>query len=354
MALGRFAFGTSIKDDGKEMTKIRLQDVWDDDFDLSERRTRGRAEPKRARPGQPPRAGTAQTAPAAAAPADAEDAFHPTFTSSFHEHEWILNYLGPFHADGIIQDVLRQVKGGKEANVYCCEPFAGTGLGLIAAKVYRPRMFRQLRQDARYRNGRLILDAEGNEVRDDRRLRAVAKRTRYGQEVLHTSWLEHEFQALTLLHRAGADVPRPIARSENTILMEYVGEVGEPAPPLYHVRLDRTEARTLFERLVHNIEIMLAQGLVHADLSAYNVLYWDGEVTVIDFPQAVDVRRNPDAPDLLGRDVERLYGYFARYGVRAEPGRLARALWARHVRRGSAAERARERAAEEVESREED
>jgi RIO kinase 1 len=329
------------------MTKIHPDDLLDDDFDPYAERGGRRSRP------QPPKRSDARLLDELveygdAAQVGAEAVFRPTFTSSKHEREWILNFLGAFYDDRLIGDVLRKVKGGKEANVYLCQAYPGAEPNLIAAKVYRPRMFRQLRNDSRYRQGRLILDDEGKEVRDARRLHAVAKRTRFGQEVLHTSWLEHEYQTLTLLHSAGADVPRPLACGSNTILMEYIGEVDEPAPPLHHVRLRPAEARRLFERLMGNVETMLACGRVHADLSAYNVLYWNGEVKIIDFPQAVDVQRNPEAPDLLGRDIERLCRYFARYGATPQPAVLAEELWARHAGNGSAAGQARARALEEI------
>jgi RIO kinase 1 len=267
-----------------------------------------------------------------AAPGLGTDAvFLPTFTSSRHERAWILNYLGAFYEDRQITDVLRKVKGGKEANVYCCEAHPDTGLDLVAAKIYRPRMFRQLRNDSRYRQGRRLLGDDGKEVRDGRRLRAVAHKTEYGREVQHASWLEHEYQTLARLHAAGVEVPRPLARGNNTILMEYVGDVDVPAPALNEVALERREARNLFERLMGSVEGMLACGRVHADLSAYNVLYWDGEMRTIDFPQAVDPRVNPDAHELFERDVARLCQHFARYRVTADAPALALEMWARHV-----------------------
>jgi RIO kinase 1 len=139
-----------------------------------------------------------------------EMGFRPTFTGSFHEREWILNYLGPFYESHRITDVLRRVQGGKEANVYCCAAHPSTGLELVAAKVYRPRMFRNLRNDARYRAGRAVLDGDGIVVHDDRLLRAVQKKTDFGLGLAHTSWLSHEFQTLELLYDAGAAVPRPL------------------------------------------------------------------------------------------------------------------------------------------------
>ncbi len=92
------------------------------------------------------------------------------------------------------------------------------------------------------------------------------------------------------------------------------------------------EARTLFDRLVNNLAIMLDNHCVHADFSAYNVLYWEGDFRIIDFPQAVDPRHNPDAGDLFARDVERLCQYFNRYGIRQNASRLAAELWDRFLR----------------------
>ncbi len=263
--------------------------------------------------------------------AEGEQAFIPTFSGSRWERWWIYNYLAPFHRDKVIADVLGKVKGGKEATVYCCAAHPASGLELIAAKIYRPRIFRNLRNDALYRRGRPLLDGLGRTVRDHRHLRAVAKGTRVGHDIEHTSWLAHEYRTIELLHGAGADVPRPLAQGENAILMEYIGELGQPAPTLNQVTLRRGEARPLFRRLLHNVELMLACGRVHADLSAYNVLYWRGEVTIIDFPQAIDPRVHPAAFPILQRDVERLCQYFARYGIASEPQELAEQLWARVV-----------------------
>nr|MBI2905801.1 hypothetical protein [Chloroflexota bacterium] len=259
------------------------------------------------------------------------DGFNPTFSASRHEHEWIVNYLGPFYDDHQITDVLRLVKGGKEANVYCCAAHPALGAELLAAKVYRPRMFRNLRNDALYRRGREILDTEGKAVRDPKALVAAAKKTSFGQELLHTSWLAHEGNTLRLLVEAGADVPRIFARGENAILMTYLGDRDSPAPTLNHVTLPPRRARPLFDRLLHNVELMLAHRKVHGDLSAYNVLYWEGDICIIDFPQAIDPFTNPAAFGIFRRDVTRLCEYFDKYGISANAGQLARTLWDKHV-----------------------
>src|SRR5262245_31015738 len=123
---------------------------------------------------------------------NAAGGFNPSFHASRHERAWILQYLGPFYDDNLLLDVLQQVKGGKEATVYCCSAPAARGGGLIAAKVYRPRMFRNLRNDAVYREGRATLDAEGKEARGRRERVALQKKTRYGQDLRHLSWLTSE------------------------------------------------------------------------------------------------------------------------------------------------------------------
>jgi RIO kinase 1 len=248
-------------------------------------------------------------------PAVADGSFSPTFQGSRYERIWILSWLGPFYNDKKITDVLHRVKGGKEANVYCCAAHPDTGLELLAAKVYRPRQFRNLRNDSQYRQGRKLLDARGKEVNDRRALRAIFQGTRKGKEMQHTSWLSYEFDTLVRLHQAGGDVPRPVVMGNNTILMEYVGAAGAPAPSLAEVALRKREARPLFDRLMHNVELMLSLGRIHGDLSAFNVLYWEGEVKIIDFPQTIEPATNPDARAILGRDVLRLCQYFARYSV---------------------------------------
>jgi RIO kinase 1 len=257
----------------------------------------------------------------------AETVFQPTFTGSFYEREWILNYLGHFYDDKLISDVLRRVKGGKEANVYCCEAHPDSGVDLIAAKVYRPRAFRQLRNDSRYRQGRALLDERGKVVRDGGLLHAVHKKSTIGKEAEHTSWVQYEYQTLLKLWQAGADVPQPISYDKSTILMEYLGELDQPAHTLHSVHLPPEQVRPIFDRLLHNVALLLEHGLLHGDLSAFNVLYWEGDVKLIDFPQVVEARTNAEAFPIFHRDLARLCQYFARYGLQADAGQLAADLW---------------------------
>jgi RIO kinase 1 len=112
--------------------------------------------------------------------------------------------------------------------------------------------------------------------------------------------------------------------------MEYVGELDTPAPTLHSVTVPRAEAQPLFDRLLHNVDLMLQQGVLHGDLSAFNVLYWEGEVTLIDFPQVVEARTNADAFPIFHRDIARLCQYFARYGLQPKADQLAVDMWQRY------------------------
>lgn len=227
--------------------------------------------------------------------------------------------LEPFVDDGLITQVLQVVKGGKEATVYLCQAGQSTGLDLLVAKVYRPRDHRNFRKDAVYKAGRVI--------KDTRARRAMERKTRFGREADEGWWVSREHEVLTLLHEAGADVPRPLGCSGSALLMEYLGDRTSPAPQLRQVAPSREEARTLFDRLMWNVELALAHNLIHADLSPYNVLYWEGRATIIDLPQAVDPRTNPNALDLLGRDVGNLCRYFTRFGIDRDPTAITRGLW---------------------------
>ncbi|MEJ2598533.1 MAG: hypothetical protein P8Z00_09385 [Anaerolineales bacterium] len=253
--------------------------------------------------------------------------FSFTYNASRYEREWLLTSLIDFYDQQWISDVLQLVKGGKEASVYQCVADTNLAVDHIAAKVYRPRRFRSLKNDSLYREGRQHLDRDGNRINDDGKLHAIQKRSTYGRELLHTSWIEHEFQALKSLHAAGADVPTPYASDNNTILMGYIGDSDTPAPILNSLRLTSTEAHLLFERSIHNIEIMLANGLIHGDLSAFNILYWEGGITLIDFPQVVQPGQNRNAFAIFRRDVERLCEYFQRQGIRNDPLHLAEKMW---------------------------
>jgi len=256
-----------------------------------------------------------------------------TYVPARFEAAWLRASIASFYEEEWISDVLASVKGGKEANVYRCQAHPNTGEELLAAKVYRPRQFRNLRNDKAYRDGRTILTPEGRPVKrsDQRLMRAIGKKTSFGQQVSHSSWLMHEFTTLERLYQVGAAVPKPAAANDNALLMSYCGDRRRAAPTLNGVRLGARAARQLFEEVLRNIELMLAQGVIHGDLSAYNILYWEGRITLIDFPQVSYVATNRNARAIFERDVTRVCDYFMAQGVPIQPNQIAAELWARHT-----------------------
>lgn len=262
-----------------------------------------------------------------------EGGFQITYKPKRFEEGWLLDSLRVFYDQGLIVDVLTQVKGGKEASVYLCRATPDTGLGLVAAKVYRPRQFRNLSNDAMYREGREILSSEGGIIkrRDGREMRAMKKKTGFGAELLHESWLMYEHGTMQQLHRMGAAVPKPIATGSNAMLMEYLGDEQMAAPILHAVSLDQAEAHRLFTEVMRNVELMIKNELIHGDLSAFNILYWAGQITLIDFPQVTMAMSNRNAYNIFRRDITRVCEYFQGQGVPCDAQEIADRLWWEHI-----------------------
>ena len=258
--------------------------------------------------------------------------FNPTLLASRRDAFWILSSLAPFYEQRLIADVLFEAHSGKEATVYCCEAHPSTGVQYLAAKVYRPRMFRSLRNDALYRYSRIQRDEQGQAEHGNRRRGSAATRkSERARAAQVASWIEYEYQTQRLLYTHNANVPRPFAQIGNAVLMEYIGAIDEPAPRLSEVELPQEEAQPLFDCIMRNIELALIHGRIHGDLSAYNVLYWQGAVILIDFAQAVDPYHNSDVFSLFARDIERTCRYFAYYGINNNPRELARQIWTNHM-----------------------
>jgi RIO kinase 1 len=257
--------------------------------------------------------------------------FVPTYAAMLdprhHERQWVIDSVAPFYRDNLITDVTRRVKAGKEANVYCCTAHPAVGLPLLAAKLYRPRMLRTLKNDADYKAGRQLRGEDGKEMRGRREKLAIRQKTSFGKHLDMVWWIGNEVGVQRRLYEAGADVPQVVGHSGNTILMEYIGDDDLPAPTLSDVRLDRSEVRPLFDRVIDNIRLMLEMGLVHGDLSAYNILYWQGSIRIIDFPQVAETAKNPNAQRFLERDVSRICAYFGRLGVAVDAATISRDLW---------------------------
>ncbi len=224
----------------------------------------------------------------------------------------------------LIRAVLRTVGDGKEATAYCCRAAKEVPFEFALAKVYRAVKFRHFANADLY--------TAGETIRDRRSQKAIEKKSGKGRRLRHRVWVDREWETLCELHDAGADVPAPYACASDVVLMEFIGDGDQAAALLLDSTLERREALRLYERLIANVELFLACDRVHGDLSAYNVLYQDGKVWIIDFPQSVDARRNPNARKLLGRDLGNLARYFARYGVVDDAEARASRLWARYRR----------------------
>ena len=231
--------------------------------------------------------------------------------------------LDAFIGDGSITDVLYVVRSGKEATVYCCRGSEEFGGGLVAAKVYRPLERRNFHNEAIYRPGHDAALPRRDKL-------ALRKKTAHGREVQYGIWIGAEYQTLKMLHDAGADVPAVFSHSHGAILMEYFGDEDAAAPMLNRAALPREHADMLLRGIIDNVALWLRHHYVHGDLSPYNLLYWEGRIVAIDFPQAVDARFNPNARSLLMRDLENVCGHFSKYGISADPARIANALWANY------------------------
>lgn len=260
---------------------------------------------------------------------DSRKTFKFTYKAARFEEWWLLETLGAFYEKKWISDVLKKVKVGKEASVYLCKP-ADINLPLLAAKIYRPSSLRSLKNVQEYRVGRLDLDVDGHKLWKEADVKAATKRTSYGEEVRHTSWIAYEYKTMEDLFNAGADVPKPYAKEKNAILMRFIGDLATAAPILNSVSLTSTESKILFERVIHNIDLMLKHNCIHGDLSAYNILYWQGEIKLIDFPQIVIPESNPSAWKIFQRDVMRVCQYFSAQGLACDPQKIATDLWTSH------------------------
>jgi RIO kinase 1 len=209
--------------------------------------------------------------------------------------------IEPLVQDGLVDAVIRQLMSGKEAMVYVVR----CGEDIRCAKVYKEATQRSFRQAVDY--------TEGRKVRNSRRARAMAKGARYGRQAQEEAWQSAEVDALYRLAAAGVRVPQPYNFADGVLLMELVtGDDGDVAPRLNDVALTAEESRSYHAILIKQVVRMLCAGIVHGDLSEYNILIGNDGPVIIDLPQAVDAAGNNHAFAILERDVNNLAAYFGR------------------------------------------
>jgi RIO kinase 1 len=218
--------------------------------------------------------------------------------------------------EGLIEQVLRPLMSGKEAQVFLVRG----GGELRVAKVYKEAHVRSFKQRAEY--------TEGRNVRNSRDQRAMTKRTRHGREQDEAAWRTAEVEMIYRLQAAGVRVPVPHQFVDGVLIMELVTDAdGNPAPRLGDLDLDAEQATAVFDRVLAEVVRMLAAGVVHGDLSDFNVLMGSDGPVIIDFPQAVNASGNQNARKLLVRDVDNLHRFLSKYIPGRQPPPFAQEMW---------------------------
>jgi RIO kinase 1 len=225
--------------------------------------------------------------------------------------------LQPLVDDGIIDEVMRSLKSGKEATVYVVR----SGETLRCAKVYRNMAQRSFQKRAQYQ--------EGRKVRGSRQRRAMAKSSRFGRKEQEAAWKNAEVDALYQLVAANVRVPRPYGYFDGVLIMELVTDAeGQPAPRLGEIQLPAATALAYHDFLLQQVVRMLSIGLIHGDLSEFNVLIGPDGPVIIDLPQAVNAAGNNGAFAMLQRDVNNLRETLGRFAPELLSTEYAREMWA--------------------------
>ena len=224
--------------------------------------------------------------------------------------------LRPLLDEGLIDSVQRQLMSGKEAMVFVVQ----SGGETVCAKVYKEAKHRSFRQAVDY--------TENRKTKNSRQARAMAKGTKFGRQAMEAAWQSAEVDALYRLAAAGVRVPKPINFHEGVLLMELVCDAnGDAAPRLNDMSFTPEEARAHHATLIREVVRMLAAGVVHGDLSEFNILVSADGPVIIDLPQAVDAAGNNHAAAMLERDVANLRHYFGRFAPELLATNYGREIW---------------------------
>ena len=218
--------------------------------------------------------------------------------------------------EGLIDEVIGQLMSGKEATVYVVR----CGDAIRCAKVYKDATQRSFKKSASYQ--------EGRKVKNSRQARAMEKGSRYGRKMQEEVWQNAEVDALYRLASAGVCVPQPHICFEGVLLMDLVVDAeGNPAPRLNDVELDEEQALEFHGMLLNQVVRMLCAGIVHGDLSEYNILVGEGGPVIIDLPQAIDAAANSTAAEMLERDVINLRTYFSTFAPVLRDTQFGKEIW---------------------------
>lgn len=229
--------------------------------------------------------------------------------------------LLPLQEDGLIDNVSRQLMSGKEATVYVVQ----SGDDVFCAKVYKEANKRSFRQSVDY--------TEGRKVKSSRKSRAMNKGSKYGKQAQEEAWQSAEVDALYQLANAGVTVPKPYNFYEGVLLMELVtDDSGNAAPRLNDLSFTAEEARIYHQRLIKEVVRMLCAGIVHGDLSEFNILLGENGPVIIDLPQAVDASANNHAKDMLYRDVNNLATFFGQFAPELLNTQYGKEIWALYAK----------------------
>lgn len=224
--------------------------------------------------------------------------------------------IQPLVEEGLVDEVIRQLMSGKEATVYVVR----CGDDIRCAKVYKDASQRSFRHAATYHEGRT--------VKNSRQARAMEKGSRYGRKMQEVVWQSAEVDALYRLAAAGVRVPEPYLCFEGVLLMELVADAeGNAAPRLNDVELSEALALAFHASLLEQVVRMLCAGVVHGDLSEFNILVGADGPVIIDLPQAVDAAGNNDAKAMLERDVANLATYFGQFAPELRVSQYGKEIW---------------------------
>ena len=214
---------------------------------------------------------------------------------------------------GFLDELISGIKTGKEASVF----LGRNAEGFVAVKMYTDLRVRSFKRDASYREGRYIGDA--------RIEKAIKQGSEAGLDAHQILWVQEEFRQMKHLAQHGVNVPKAIAVNGISIIMEFIGDKnGNPASRISDLKMEKDEAEEAFRQSVQNLKRIVDSGRVHGDYSTFNILWHNGKAIVIDFPQVIEFKHNPNANAFLERDVHSLCKSFLKQGVHADKAVILR------------------------------